>query len=183
MVACETRLKRRRESDHDRWMEKTRRPHLLSICDRVAVQNQHGNNPRKWERVGTVVSTEDYDRYGIRLDGSRQLSIRNWKHLRQVSDSTPRRDMVVMPPQPPTSHHQIQPETRPVEERHEVVQPSPDPDKQETVQPEPEEKGDSFGTTKRDRTAATSGTGGRTPRYPDNPRQAREIQRRKDPEI
>ena len=46
-----------------------------------------------------------------------------------------------MPPQPLTSHHQVQPETKPVEERHEVVQPSPDPDKQEPVQPEPEEKG------------------------------------------
>ena len=86
------------------------------------------------------MSTEDYDRCGIRLDRSRQLSIRNRKHLRQVPNSTPRRDVVVMLPQPPTSHHQIQPETRQVEGQHEVVQPSPDPDRQETVQPEPEKK-------------------------------------------
>merc|ERR1711994_525357 len=59
----------------------------------------HGNNPAKWERVGTVVSTEDYDKYGIRLDRSRQLSISNRKHLRQVPSTTPREDIAVIPPQ------------------------------------------------------------------------------------
>ena len=64
MVARETKLKKRRESDHDRWMEKTRRPPPLSAGDRVAEQSMHSNNPKKWERVGTVMSTEDYDKYG-----------------------------------------------------------------------------------------------------------------------
>ena len=76
-----TKLERRRENDHRKWMEKTHRPPPLSVGDRVAVQNMHVNNPTKWERVDTIVLTEDYDKYGVRLDGLRQLSIRNRKHL------------------------------------------------------------------------------------------------------
>ena len=92
-------------------MEKTQQPPPLSVGDRVAVQNMHGKNPKKWERIGTIVSTEDYDRYGIRLDGSRQLSIRNRKHLRQIPGSTPRKDVAVAPHQTQPSREQTTPET------------------------------------------------------------------------
>ena len=99
----------------------------MSVGDRVAVQNMHGKNPKKWERIGTIVSTEDYDRYGIRLDGSRQLSIRNRKHLRQIPSSTPQRDVAVAPHQPQPSREHTTPEIQTVRKPVVELQTSPDP--------------------------------------------------------
>ena len=93
----------------------------------MAVQNMHGNNPKKWERIGTIVSTEDYDRYGIRLDGSRQLSIRNRKHLRQIPSSTPRRDIALEPHQPQPSREHTTPETTTLKKPIVELQNYPDP--------------------------------------------------------
>ena len=109
-------------------MEKTRRPPPLSVGDRVAVQSMDGNNLKKWERIGTIVSTEDYDRYGIRLDGSRQLSIRNRKHLCQIPSSTPRRDVALAPHQPQPSREHTTPETLTVRKPVVELQTYPDPE-------------------------------------------------------
>ena len=121
------------------------------------------------------MSTEDYDRYGMRLDGSRQLSMRNRKHLRQVPSSTPRRDVAMMPPQPPTSHHQIQPENRQVEKQRKESQPSPDLDRQEVVQSEPKEKETAAvqpNENQQQPPAVQEFTPPRTPTTPDRPRRS-----------
>ena len=68
------------------------------------------------------MSTEDYDKYGVRLDGLRQLLIWNSKHLRQVPSTKPRSDVVVMPLQPAATQHQVQVENRP------EVKPSEEPE-------------------------------------------------------
>ena len=49
----------------------------------VLVQNQAGNHGKRWSRSGTVVETGPGPRqYAVRMDGSRNVSIRNRKFLR-----------------------------------------------------------------------------------------------------
>ena len=35
----------------------------LAVGDRVFIQNQHGHNPTKWDRSGTVMEVLDHDQY------------------------------------------------------------------------------------------------------------------------
>ncbi len=57
----------------------------LKVGDHVHVQNQRGNRPRKWEKSGVVVEDLQNDQYRVRIDGSRQATLRNRKFLRQFT--------------------------------------------------------------------------------------------------
>ena len=48
----------------------------------VVLQNQHGNQPLRWDRSGVVVECRPYDQYVIRVHGSNRLTLRNRKFLR-----------------------------------------------------------------------------------------------------
>ena len=61
------------------------RSDLGVIGAKVFIQNQVGNNPRRWERTGTVVETKDHDQYNVKVDGTGRLTLRNRRFLRQFS--------------------------------------------------------------------------------------------------
>ena len=84
LMKREVALKDRSERDKTKWSEKTRTPGPLAVDDTVAMQNMHGNMPQKWSRRGQVISNDGFDKFGIRLEGSRQLTYRNRKHLRKI---------------------------------------------------------------------------------------------------
>merc|ERR1712015_129343 len=67
----------------EKWSEHTKLPLELEIGDHVSIQNGQGNNPLRWEKRGVIVSIEGFDKYGIRVDGSRCLTFRNRKHLKK----------------------------------------------------------------------------------------------------
>jgi len=59
---------------------------LRALCcgDRVFVQNQTGNYPHKWDKVGTVVEVLPFDQYVVKVAGSRRITKRNWRFLRTI---------------------------------------------------------------------------------------------------
>ena len=54
----------------------------LHIGDRCFLQNRHGNYPRRWDRTGTIMDVKPYDKYCVRIDGSRKLTTRNRRFLK-----------------------------------------------------------------------------------------------------
>ena len=60
----------------------------LQIGDRCLIQNQHGRYPRKWERSGVVVKIFPFDKYELKVDGSRCLTRRNRKFIRRLKTAS-----------------------------------------------------------------------------------------------
>ena len=65
----------------------------LKKGDLVAVQNQLGNNPRRWDRRGVIVEVLPYRQYKILLDGSRRITLRNRKFIRLFKPLQPVDDL------------------------------------------------------------------------------------------
>ena len=79
----EKALARRSRKVMDKLSKNTRDLPQLHVGDSVLIQNQLGNNPRRWERRGTVVKALPYRQYEVMMDGSRRISLRNRKFLRK----------------------------------------------------------------------------------------------------
>ena len=62
--------------------EHTRRLKPLTVGQSVTIQNQHGNNPKRWCNTGTVVEVGEFDKYLVKVDGSGRLTVRNRRYLR-----------------------------------------------------------------------------------------------------
>jgi hypothetical protein len=70
----------------------------LQLGEAVQVQNQHGNRPTKWSNTGTVVETLPHRQYHVMMDGSRRISLRNRRFLRQIDPVCRRRTVFNNPP-------------------------------------------------------------------------------------
>ena len=57
----------------------------LKTGDSVSIQNQHGNRPGKWSNTGVIREVRPNRQYGVMMDGSRQMTLRNRKFLRPIS--------------------------------------------------------------------------------------------------
>ena len=62
--------------------EHTRRLKPLTVGQSVTIQNQHGNNPKRWCNTGTIVEVGEFDKYLVKVDGSGRLTVRNRRYLR-----------------------------------------------------------------------------------------------------
>jgi hypothetical protein len=56
----------------------------LKVGATVAVQNQSGNRPKRWDNTGTVVEVESFDKYVVKMDGSGRLTSRNRRYLKPI---------------------------------------------------------------------------------------------------
>ena len=109
----------------------------LSCGDIVCVQNQHGNHPLRWNATGTMADCLPHRQYKVLEYGSRRITLRNRRFLRQTGDSThdtfdDKPNLTAMPPiaiketalweyvipdkevqqiKPPVSENIIEPET------------------------------------------------------------------------
>ena len=81
----ETALRQRHSLAQEHWTEHTRQLSPLKVGDRVRLQNQTGNFPNKWDRTGCVVEVKQFHQYGIRVDGSGCLTLRNRRYLRRFT--------------------------------------------------------------------------------------------------
>ena len=81
----ELALAERASKEQERWSQKTKTLPELEIGDRVAVQNQVGNHPKRWDRRGVVVNKLPFQQYEVRLDGSRRITLRNRRFLKRYS--------------------------------------------------------------------------------------------------
>ena len=68
---------------HDRLTEHTRDLKPLNVNDSVMIQNQLGNNPKRWDRRGVIIEVLPHRQYRVRMDGSRRISLRNRQFLRK----------------------------------------------------------------------------------------------------
>ena len=79
----ERALAPRSTKQHEKWSTGTKELPPLQVGDDVFIQNQSGNNPRKWDKRGKVVEVKGFDQYVVRVDGSRRVTLRNRKYLRK----------------------------------------------------------------------------------------------------
>ena len=85
----------------------------LAVGDRVFIQNQHGHNPTKWDRSGTVMEALDHDQYWVKVDGSGRLTLRNRRFLRAFTPVTPAFELRATPdPSIPDTLYTTPPQTR-----------------------------------------------------------------------
>ena len=82
--ARELALSRRLDKDGARLAEHTKKLGELPVGTEVAVQNQTGRFPKKWDKSGVIVENQPYDKVLVRLDGSRNLTTRNRRFVRQI---------------------------------------------------------------------------------------------------
>ena len=99
---CKEMAFRTRFSKNLEWRKEHALPlSPLAVGQRVLIQNQHGNDPLRWDRSGVVVEAGTHDSYSVRLDGSGRLSKRNRTHLRPVQahndDAAPHLPLATLP--------------------------------------------------------------------------------------
>lgn len=80
----EKALAKRNVRTTERYNAHTRHLASLSVGDQVLVQNQYGNNPKRWEKTGTVVETNDHKQYSVKLHGSGRFTLRNRRYLKKI---------------------------------------------------------------------------------------------------
>ena len=96
----EIALRNRHQKACERLTEHTKRLPPLVIGDYVRLQNQIGNNPRKWDRTGKVIEVKQFDQYVVRVDGSGRQTTRNRQFLRKYTpaiSSDPRKSPTPTP--------------------------------------------------------------------------------------
>ena len=84
----ESSLRTRYQGSLSRLGEHSKTLSDLIVGDRVAVQNQSGSKPTKWDRTGVVLEIHDYDKYIVKVDGSGRLSQRNRRYLKKLCPDT-----------------------------------------------------------------------------------------------
>ena len=82
----------RHECCHEKLNEHAKVLPLLQIGDHVAIQNQLGNHPLKWDKHGVIVSVDGFNKYGVKVLGSGRLRNRNRQFLRQYTPNLIRAD-------------------------------------------------------------------------------------------
>ena len=82
----EKALAKRQYKTREKLNEHVKELKPLQVGQSVLVQNQSGNHGKRWARTGTVVETGPGPRqYAVRMDGSRNVSLRNRKYLRSFT--------------------------------------------------------------------------------------------------
>ena len=57
---------------------------MVPIGHAVAVQNQKGRFPKKWDKTVVVVENMDHDKVLVKMDGSRRLTTRNRRFVKKI---------------------------------------------------------------------------------------------------
>ena len=78
----EEALAKRSARDEAKWMKGTKDLSPLIVGQRVAIQNQSGNHPKKWNKRGTVIDVLPFHQYRIKVDGFNRITLRNRKFVR-----------------------------------------------------------------------------------------------------
>ena len=80
----ERAMARRLDRDGARLEKYTKKQKVIPVGDTVAVQNQTGRFPKKWDKTGTVVENQKYDKVLVKLDGSGRLTTRNRQFVKKI---------------------------------------------------------------------------------------------------
>merc|ERR1711954_472751 len=80
----EKALARRLDRDGAILERHTKQLDVVPVGGAVAVQNQKGRYPKKWDKTGVVVENMDHDKVLVRMDGSRRLTTRNRRFVKKI---------------------------------------------------------------------------------------------------
>ena len=80
----ERTLANKRDMDNQRWTHRTKASDDLEVRTAVAIQNQTGSNPTKWDKTGIVIENKPNSKVMIRVDGSRRVTMRNRRFVRPM---------------------------------------------------------------------------------------------------
>ena len=56
----------------------------LKIGDMVQIQNQKGNDPRRWSKSGKIIERLEFGQYLVKVDGSGRVTRRNRRFLKKI---------------------------------------------------------------------------------------------------
>ncbi len=56
----------------------------LKVGDMVQIQNQRGNDPKRWNKSGKIIEKLDFDQYLVKVDGGGRLTRRNRRFLKKI---------------------------------------------------------------------------------------------------
>ena len=87
--AKENALRQRYHRTTEALKEHSRPLPPLHTGDRCYIQNQTGNQPKRWNRSGTVIETLGHDSYLVKVDGSGRVTKRNRRFLRKFTLPSP----------------------------------------------------------------------------------------------
>jgi hypothetical protein len=82
----ERTLANKREMDNQRWSHRTKALDDLEVGTAVAIQNQTGPNPTKWDKTGIVLENKPNSKV-MQVDGSRRVTMRNRRFVRPMEPS------------------------------------------------------------------------------------------------
>ena len=68
----------------ERLSQRTKALVDLNMGNYVAIQNQTGNYPLRWEKTGVIIEAKGYDQYKVMTHGLRRVMLRNRKFLRKI---------------------------------------------------------------------------------------------------
>ena len=98
----EKALAKRHHTCMEKLNEHVKELKALKVGQSVMVQNQAGNHGKRWARTGTVVEIGPGPRqYAVRMDRSRNVSIRNRKFLRTFNGVADMMADAIVPQQQP----------------------------------------------------------------------------------
>ena len=80
----ERAMRKRHLTSIETYNEHTKELPELEEDDCVAIQNQSGNYPNRWDRTGTVVAKLPHRQYRVKTDGSNRVTLRNRRFLRKI---------------------------------------------------------------------------------------------------
>ena len=58
----------------------------------MAIQNQSGRKPTKWDKTGVVVKIRPHEQLVVKVDGNRRLTLRNRRFIRELDPRKTRLD-------------------------------------------------------------------------------------------
>ena len=90
----ESALRTRYQGTQQRLEQHSKALPSLDVGMKVAIQNQTGKKPTKWDRTGVVIEVRDFDKYVVKVDCSGRLTLRNRRYLKEVFND---RGMFVSP--------------------------------------------------------------------------------------
>ena len=66
----------------------------LEVGDMVQIQNQKGNDPKRWNKSGKIVEKLNFDQYLVKIDGGGRLTRRNRRFLKKIISTLADKEMV-----------------------------------------------------------------------------------------
>ena len=87
-AAKESALRTRFFKTSEKLNQHAQKLEKLSIGDRCLVQNQTGNNPKRWDRTGVIMDIGQHDQYSIKIDGSGRVTTRNRQYIRKFQPAS-----------------------------------------------------------------------------------------------